>query len=292
MDGWPGFYAVAAYGLQHADDLCVTAQAQADLRASVIDALAGRATLDDARRRVGQGVGQTGRGKRRSAEAAARRRVEKWPVTIADVCAGGVEGLAMRVERWAKSVVESLDAAGVEPGAASDKLPENESADDPPRAHELTIRNSAEPVNSDQLDKIERSLNLRLPAEYRSFLMRTNGGVPEPRWFHYIAIDEDEGTRRRQEGKIAQFYSASRAEARSGQVNSLVTLYQNWSNFDFPWLLPIAEVQDALEGGFLCIAVEGENEGRIYYWPEQEMGEDTLHRVADSFNSFLTLLGK
>jgi hypothetical protein len=174
-------------------------------------------------------------------------------------------------------------------------------------AHGITIRDSAEPVNSDQLDEIERSLNLRLPAEYRSFLLRTNGGVPEPRRFHYIAIDEDEGTRRRQKGKIAQFYSASRAKARgaearsaearsaetrSGQVNSLVTVYQNSTCFDLPWLLPIAEVEDALEGGFLCIAVEGENEGRICYWPEQEMGEETLHWVADSFNSFLALLGK
>ena len=290
MDGWPGFYVFAAYGLQHPDDLGTPAQVQADLRASVIDALAGRATLDGARRRVGRGAAPAGRGKRRPAEAAARRRVENWPVTIADVCAGGVEGLAERVERWAQSVVESLDAAAAEPGAGADRSPEI--AADPPRAHGITIRDSAEPVNSDQLDGIERSLNLRLPAEYRSFLLRTNGGVPEPRWFHYIAIDEDEGTRRRQKGKIAQFYSASRAEARSGQVNSLVTLYQNWSYFDFPWLLPIAEVEDALEGGFLCIAVEGENEGRIYYWPEQEMGEETLHRVADSFNSFLALLGK
>ena len=178
----------------------------------------------------------------------------------------------------------------------ADQSSENESPDDPPRAHGITIRDSAEPVNSDQLDGIERSLNRRLPAEYRSFLLRTNGGVPEPRWFHYLAIDDDEGTRCRQKGKIAQFYSASRAEARSaearsGQVHSLVTVYQNSTYFDFPWLLPIAEVEDAREGGFLCIAVEGENEGRIYYWPEQELGEETLHRVADSFNSFLALLG-
>jgi hypothetical protein len=132
MDGWPGFYAFAAYGLQHPDDLCVTAQAQADLLASVIDALAGRATLDGARRRVGRGAAQAGRGKRRSGKAAARRRVEKWPVTIADVCAGGVEGLAERVERWARSVVKSLDSA--DPGVAADQSPENESANDPPRA--------------------------------------------------------------------------------------------------------------------------------------------------------------
>jgi hypothetical protein len=292
MDGWPGFYAIAAYGLQHPEDLGAPAQVQADLRASVIDALAGRATLDGARRRVGRGTASAGRGRRLPAETAARRRVEKWPVTIADVCAGGVEGLAERVEHWARSVVESLDSAAREPGATADPSPENAAADDPPRAHGITIRDSDESVTADQLDGIERSLHLRLPAEYRSFLLRTNGGVPEPRWFHYLAIDDDEGTRCRQKGKIAQFYSASRAEARSGPVNSFVTLHQNWSDFDLPWLLPIAEVEDAREGGFLCIAVEGENEGRIYYWPEQELGEETLHRVADSFNSFLALLGK
>lgn len=292
MDGWPGFYAFAAYGLQHPDDLCVTAQAQADLRAGVVDGLAGRGTLDDIRRRMVPGAAPAGRGKRRSGKAAGRRRILKWPVTIADVCAGGAEGVAERVAGWAQSVVETLDAAETGPGDAAGQAPESASADDPGRAPGVTIRDSAEPVSPDQIDQVERRLNLRLPAEYRSFLLRSNGGVPEPRHFHYMAIDEDHGTRRRRKGKIAQFYSASGAEARSGQVNSFLALYQNWSYFDFPWLLPIAEVEDALEGGFLCIAVAGENEGRIYYWPEQEMGEDTVHRVADSFNSFLALLGK
>ena len=82
------------------------------------------------------------------------------------------------------------------------------------------------------------------------------------------------------------------ADAPGAQVKSLLTLYQNNVPFGWPdWILPIAHVQDALEGGLLCIAVKGDNQGRIYYWPEQEIGEDTLHRVADSFNSFLALLG-
>src|SRR6202040_2671416 len=71
------------------------------------------------------------------------------------------------------------------------RSPENESPDDPLRAHGITIRDSAEPVSPDQLDRIERSLKGRLPAEYRSFLLRANGGVPAPGLFHYIAIDED-----------------------------------------------------------------------------------------------------
>jgi hypothetical protein len=143
-----------------------------------------------------------------------------------------------------------------------------------------------------QLDRIERSLNGRLPAEYRSFLLRTNGGVPDPRLFHYTVIDEDEGTRRRQKGKIARFYTAGPADAPGAPVKSFLTLYQQMVPYGFPdWLLPIAIVDDGLDGGMLCIVVKGEEQGRIYYWPEQEIGEVTLHAVADSFSSFLALLG-
>jgi hypothetical protein len=164
--------------------------------------------------------------------------------------------------------------------------PENEPPDDLLRALGITIRDSAAPVSPDQLDRIERSLNLRLPAEYRSFLLRANGGVPAPWHFHYIAIDEDEGTRRRQRGKVARFYPA-------GPAAWPLTFYQSNVPLGFPdWLLPIAVVEDALEGGMLCIGVKGEQQGRIYYWPEQEIGEDTIHRVADSFNAFLALLGQ
>jgi ankyrin repeat protein len=155
--------------------------------------------------------------------------------------------------------------------------PEQESADDALRLHGVVLRSSAEPVSPDQLAQIETSKGLRLPAEYRSFLLRANGGIPEPRRFHYIVSDEDEGTRCRQKGKITVFYPASALEVPWG----------------FPdWLLPIAQVEDALEGGMLCIALKGRKQGRIYYWPEQEIGEDKLHRVADSFNSLLALLGQ
>src|SRR5437879_707097 len=79
FDGWPHFYALAAYALQHPDELCLTANALADFRASVVDALAGRRTLDDIRRRIVRGAAQTGRSARRSRGAAGQRRVVKWP---------------------------------------------------------------------------------------------------------------------------------------------------------------------------------------------------------------------
>jgi ankyrin repeat protein len=154
--------------------------------------------------------------------------------------------------------------------------PEKEPADDP-LLHGTTLRDSAEPVSPDQLAQIERSLDLRLPDQYRSFLLRANGGVPDPKGFRYTVVDEEEGTRGQHKAKIARFYPAA-------------DLKLLWG---FPdWLLPIAHAEDALEGGMLCIAVKGKQQGRIYYWPEQELGEEKLHRVADSFGSFLALLGK
>lgn len=245
FDGWPHFYTVAAYGLQHPDDLCAPASALEDLRAGVADALVGRGTLDDIRRRMVPGAAQTGRSRHRSRKAAGQRRVVKWPITIVDVCVGGIEGFAERVERWARSVLEALDAAETGASAVADPSPKNESSDGPLRTHGITIRDSVEPVCPDQFDQIERSLKLRLPAEYRSFLLRTNGGIPELRHFHYLAIDEVEGTRQRRKGKVVQFYfyPTDGAEARGGQVNSILPLYENWSFYDFPWLLPIAQVE-------------------------------------------------
>jgi hypothetical protein len=171
--------------------------------------------------------------------------------------------------------------------------PEKESADDPLRLHGVRICDSAEPVSAAQLAQIERSLDLRLPADYRLFLLRANGGVPDPNGFRYTVVDEEEGTRRRHKAKVARFFPAAELKAPGGEVKSFDPAYQGAVWWSFPdWLLPIAIVEDALEGGLLCIAVKGKRQGRIYYWPEQEIGEDTLHRVADSFGSFLALLGQ
>ena len=109
--GWPHFYAVATYGLQHPDGMSFTAEALGGLRASVADALAGRATLEAIRRRARRGAARVGRVTRRAGEAAVRWCVENWALTVVDVCAGGVEGYAERVECWARSVCDRLDAA-------------------------------------------------------------------------------------------------------------------------------------------------------------------------------------
>jgi hypothetical protein len=113
--GWSHFYAVAAYGLQHPEGMGYTAAALAGLRAALADALEGRATLEAIRRRARRGAARAGRVTRRPGDVVPGWRVASWPMSVVDVCAGGVAGYAERVERWARSVRDSLDAADASP---------------------------------------------------------------------------------------------------------------------------------------------------------------------------------
>jgi hypothetical protein len=109
----PHFYAVGCYALQHPDGMGYTAAALTGLRASLADVLAGRATLEAVRRRARRGGAEAGRVTRRAGDEVVRWPVRRWPMTVADVCAAGADGYGERVARWARSILDTLDAAGV-----------------------------------------------------------------------------------------------------------------------------------------------------------------------------------
>lgn len=105
----PHFYAVASYGLQHPDSMNYTAATLARLRDSVADMLDGRATIADIRRRTRRAAEGSVRVTRRPGDAEVPWRRGGWPMTVVDVCAGGIEGYADRVRHWAQSVRDTLE---------------------------------------------------------------------------------------------------------------------------------------------------------------------------------------
>jgi len=116
----PHFLAVSSYALQHPEGMNFTAEALAHSRRQVADRLAGVATMEQIRRRVRRAADGPQRVTRRAGDPVVRWRVSGWPMTVADVLAGGVEGYAGRVEQWARSIVRTLGEAEAEPGAAPD----------------------------------------------------------------------------------------------------------------------------------------------------------------------------
>jgi hypothetical protein len=106
------FYAVSSYVLQHPEVMNYTAEALASLRRLVADHLAGRITLAEQRRRVHRAPAAAARVTRRAGDEVVRWPAVSWPITVADVLAGGVEGYCGRVAEWAESILRTLDGAG------------------------------------------------------------------------------------------------------------------------------------------------------------------------------------
>ena len=143
------------------------------------------------------------------------------------------------------------------------------------------FRKSGPPVTEDDIKELERAIGATLPVQYRSFLLRTNGGVPHPQEAFGVRGDRDGGS------MLGLFYSLS-------HEHSSCTLMHTWRAFEgrIPSdLLPIAG--DAGDNQ-ICIGIEARNHGKLYLWDmENEAGPGkkpwrrNIRLVADSFNEFL-----
>jgi hypothetical protein len=106
----PHFYAIATYGLQHPRAMNYTRDTVSGLRSAVADALAGRASMAELRRRARSGASDRGRVTRREGDAESGWSVAEWPMTIVDVVPfmTNRERYATRVREWAQSVIGVL----------------------------------------------------------------------------------------------------------------------------------------------------------------------------------------
>ena len=108
--GLAHFYAVGVYLLQHPDSMNMLRPSLVGLRSAIADALDGRATIEELRRRARQGAAAMGRVTRRPGDPEFHWRRGSWPATVTDVL--GVEAdrdvYLASVSRWARSVVEAL----------------------------------------------------------------------------------------------------------------------------------------------------------------------------------------
>lgn len=102
------FLAVSSYVLQHPNSMQYNAMALLSVRESVAEFLNGRASLDSIRRRTRATYHGPRRVARRSGEAAHSWNVAAWPMTVADVLAGGSSEFPRRVRAWAESIVAAL----------------------------------------------------------------------------------------------------------------------------------------------------------------------------------------
>jgi hypothetical protein len=154
----------------------------------------------------------------------------------------------------------------------------------------ISIRDSASALTEADLAAVEQRLRVKFPDPYRAFLLRHNGGVSWPARFRISEKATEAGM---DWGHVRRFYSVGGGSGPDSAEHDLERVFQNTRGGGLPErLVPIAEIDDPISGGMLCISVEGKDRGRVYYHPDLEAYDDTVYGVTKSFEAFLDRLGR
>jgi hypothetical protein len=104
------FYLVATYNLQHPDSVGLTGDALHALARNLADALDGKASVAELRRRASQATAGPTRVRRRPGDPPVAWPRGPWPLTVADVLGATAVTYPELVSAWARSVRLTLDA--------------------------------------------------------------------------------------------------------------------------------------------------------------------------------------
>jgi cell wall assembly regulator SMI1 len=128
---------------------------------------------------------------------------------------------------------------------------------------------SGDSVTQQDISEFEKSFEVRLPKDYKDFLLETNGGRPEKSFFPF----EDDGF------GIGWFYNL-----KNGKYTLEFTLELLWiAEQTIPRnLIPIARGHGA---DFYCICLDTANYGQIYVW-HGNMDVEPF-KVANSFSELI-----
>ena len=141
----------------------------------------------------------------------------------------------------------------------------------------VVFRTTFPPTSDEALTAFEQQIGEPLPADYRSFLLKTNGGEqPDPEGFR---VETGEGS------MLAILYPVG-----DGTGYDL-TAHFNHMKEELPsGVIPIG--QD-IGGNAICLAVAGEDTGAVLFMDHEvetgphEDGWDNLYFCARSFTEFL-----
>jgi hypothetical protein len=133
-----------------------------------------------------------------------------------------------------------------------------------------------------EVSAFERTIGVRLPEEYRAFLLASNGGVPATATFDF----EDAVSGRRDASSIQHFFGIHEGEI--GNLRAVTATYMERLPHG---LLPVARDDG---GNLICLAIAGPRKGEVLFWDhdhEAEEGEppdySNISVLAPSFTAFI-----
>ncbi len=149
---------------------------------------------------------------------------------------------------------------------------------------ELKLTKSGKRLFEEDLDAVESRYHLQLPADYREFLLTSNGGKPDRCLFRF-------------KGKSAYTECIHYFLAMSDD-NPNISFDDHFKTYkDDEKRLPDAVIPVAFDpgGNLICLAVNGKKAGTVYFWDHEEERSSpravergkNLAVIADSFQEFI-----
>ena len=146
---------------------------------------------------------------------------------------------------------------------------------------EIKISDAEEDLTEENLQQAEKRVDVKFPDEYRKFLLKHNGGSPEPCAFKYT-FEEDEP----ELACVAYFLAIY-----EGEDENFFDYFETYEERIPPQLIPIARDPG---GNLILLGVSGKYTGKVYFWLQDfepdEPDFSNICLVADSFNEFLASL--
>jgi len=137
----------------------------------------------------------------------------------------------------------------------------------------MSITNQGQRLKETSVAQFEAAIGLKLPPEYRSFLLEYNGGIPVPSSFH---LKERSGAYT--EDSVGVLYGINEGN------DGLLAVYKNFiSQGLFSDYLIIGTIVGSLP---ICIKLSGADAGCIYLWNWDHDFE--LELIEESFSAFLS----
>ena len=154
-------------------------------------------------------------------------------------------------------------------------------------AMKVDIRHSLAPLVHEQIVALEERLGIWFTDEYRTFLLRHNGGIPRPN-----------GIQGPVTGKLDWFLPIGRDGIFDPEWQDLESAFAHLSRpcSTMPaGLVPIASIHtESISGvipGFLCLALKGKDRGKIFAWCDGEKYQwPSPLLVAEDLSSLLAKL--
>ncbi len=149
----------------------------------------------------------------------------------------------------------------------------------------IIINNERTKLNIRDINLLENNFDIKLPEDYKNFLLTHNGGYPEKDCYSFIDVENASNLKR-----FLAFYDI-KVDFHVQIYDDLVKEYLKLKDRIPQECIPIARDSG---GNYVCLGIKGSEYGKVYFWDHEEEADEgehptfaNMYLLANNFTDFI-----